>query len=196
MKFIFIITICISTILYSQIDEHGNPIFNSSPISEDTLDNYILSANYYTITNNIDNDNSSVFVDEDPSSEEILEFTRSLPSYFFMVHKNNVVSNMIMVLVEIDGKKSIYRYNILNPKTNKQKEIECNIKGDVTELRAIELIEKYPDKSKEMKLGSNSMILFENIIYSIQGFEKLKKDIIEKISKYKLYDPEIDISEL
>ncbi len=196
MKKYFIFLLLFSSLIKAQIDNKGNPIFYSAPIGEDTLNNYFLSASYYTITDNIANPNSSVFVNKNPSKEEIIKFARELPSYYFTIHRDNIVINMIMPLVKIEGKKSIYSFFILNSKTGEQVEIPCSTKGDVTEYRAAELISQYPNDFKELKRDGKSMIIFNNIAHSIQYFEEMKKEIIKNIEKYKLYDPEVKISGL
>ena len=196
MKYIFLFCFGFYSFLFSQIDDKGNPIFNSIFISEDSLSNCIMHSNYYTISNNIDNPNSSVFVSIEPTNEEVLEFTRKLPSYFFIISSNHVASYMIMAMVRIENKKSIYSFNILNPNTGEQIEIPSNSKGDVTEFRAAELLNKYPDVSKELKIGPNRMILFDNIAYSIQYFNNLKNEVIELVKKYELHKNEIDLKSI
>ena len=103
---------------------------------------------------------------------------------------------MIMVLVSIEGKKSIYSFNILNPENGQQVELPSKTKGDVTEFRAAELLKKYPDNSKELKMGPNSMILFDKVAYSIQPFENLKNEVIELVDKYKLYQSDVDLNSI
>jgi len=196
MKKYFVFILLFSGLLIAQSNKNNNPIFYSAPIGEDTLNNYFLSASYYSISDNINNPNSSVFVNRNPSNEEIIKFARELPSYYFTIRKDSVAINMIMPLVKIEGKKSIYSFFILNIKTGEKAEIPCNTKGDVTEYRAAELISQYPNASKKLKSGGNSMILFNNIAYSIQYYKELKKELIENIEKYKLYDPEVKVSDL
>ena len=60
MKYYLALILFLNIIIYSQVDNNGNPIFYSITVSEDTLENFSLSSNYYTITNNINNPESSV----------------------------------------------------------------------------------------------------------------------------------------
>ena len=55
--------ISISTV-FSQSDKNGNPIFNSVQTGESVKDNFLLISNYYTLSNNIENKKSSVFIAE------------------------------------------------------------------------------------------------------------------------------------
>jgi hypothetical protein len=196
MKYFILLFLCLSSVSFSQVDNNGNPIFNSIAFAEDTLSTCILHSNYYTISNNIDNQNSSVFVNSNPTIEEIIKFSRELPSYFFIVSNNKIVSHMIMVLVKIEGKKSIYSFNILNPENGQQVELPSETKGDVTEVRAAELLKKYPDNSKELKMGPNSMIVFDKVAYSIQPFDKLTNEVIKLVDTYKLYKKDFDLKSI
>lgn len=196
MKYLFTLILFLNIVSYAQVDSNGNPIFYSITVSEDTLKNFSLSSNYYTITNNINNPESSVFVSENPSTEEIIEFVRTKPSYYFLVHKNQVVSTMIMVLPRLDGKKSKYSYLIMNPNNKQQIELPCEISGDVTEIRAAELLKEYEKDSKELHIGPKSFILFGNVAYSTQSFNEVKNDLISLINKYKLYNMEVDLEEI
>jgi hypothetical protein len=196
MKYLLTLFLFLNIIVCSQVDKNGNPIFYSIPISEDTLGNFLLSSNYYTISNNINNPESSVFVNENPSTEEIIEFVRTKPSYFFLVHQNQDVSTMIMILPRIDGKKSKYSYLIMNPNNNQQIELPCEISGDVTEIRAAELLKEYEKDSKELHIGPKSFILFGNVAYSTQSFDEVKNDLISLVTKYKLYEKDVDLEEI
>ena len=196
MKILLTLLVVFKITIFSQVDEKGNPVFYSIPVSEDTLENCLLSSNYYTITNNINNPNSSVFVSENPTNEEIIEFVRTKPSYYFLIHKENIVTNMIMVLPRIEGKKTKYSYFIINPDKNQQIELPCPVSGDVTEIRSAELLKKYEKDSKELHIGAKSLILFGNIAYSVQPFNTLKTEVIKLINEYKLYSSETNLSDL
>lgn len=196
MKFFSVLILFFNICIYSQVDDNGNPIFNSIPIDEISFDDYTLSSNYYTITNNVDNPNSSVFINENPSTNEITEFVRTKPSYFFIIQKNQIVSHMIMLFSRIEGKKSKYSFFVMNPNSKKSIEIPCHVTGDVTELRAAELLKEYKDDSQELKFGPKSMIVYGEVAYSIQPFEEVKSELIKLIDQYQLYKSDIDLDEL
>jgi hypothetical protein len=196
MKYLLTLILFLNIAIYPQVDNNGNPIFYSITVSEDTLANFSLSSNYYTISNNINNPESSVFVSENPSTEEIIEFVRTKPSYYFLVHQNQVVSTMIVLLPRLDGKKSKYSYLIMNPNNKQQIELPCEISGDVTEIRAAELLKEYEKDSKELHIGPKSFILFGNVAYSTQSFDEVKNDLISLVTKYKLYEKDVDLEEI
>ena len=52
---------------FGQRDKNGNPVFNSISTSEKTFDSFLLISNYYTLKNNIENKQSSVFISENPT---------------------------------------------------------------------------------------------------------------------------------
>ncbi|MFY7815589.1 MAG: hypothetical protein ACOVRK_10445, partial [Chryseobacterium taeanense] len=89
---ITILLFLISIESFSQTDKNGNPIFNSLKIESIVYENIEIISNYYTIENNIDNKSSSVFIQENPTSEDYINFSTKLPSYFFIiVDKGNVL---------------------------------------------------------------------------------------------------------
>ena len=199
MDFVFLLTFLgvLTATSIAQIDQHGNPVFHSVPLSDDTTSTCIISANYYTIKNNIDNKNSSVYVNDKPSLEELIEFARTKPSYFFLVHRDKVVSHLIMVNSRVEGKKSRYSFLIMNPKTNNQVEIPAHTLGDVTEGRSYELVHNmYDDKAMELKLGPKRMCLFGNIAYSMQSLDELRAEVVELVNKYHLDRADIDLTTL
>jgi hypothetical protein len=63
-----IITIILTTLIlglgqaFGQTDKNGNPVFNSVSTTEKSFDDFLLISNYYTLKNNIENKQSSVFV--------------------------------------------------------------------------------------------------------------------------------------
>lgn len=173
--------------LAAQIDSHGNPMFNSIFIVEDTLANCTLLSSYYTIGDNINNPESSVFVSENPSNEEIIKFARSLPAYFFMTLKSDTVLYGITCSCEIVDKKSRYSFLILEFSTNKSWQIFSETKGDIPELRAAELLQIRKEDSKELKIGNKNLFIFDETAYSIQSFTLLKDEVIRMIENDKLF---------
>lgn len=173
---IFLINLC-----FGQTDKHGNPVFNSELISEEKIDNFELTSTYYTINNNISNKASSVYVSEKPTLNEYLNFSRDLPSNAFIVHKGQKVMVMIMLLQKNEGDKTILTYNIINPNNNKSMQIPCNVFGEISEKRADELLKtKVDTTSKIIDLPNNGKgILFNEIVYRIQPYNKLKEEVID-----------------
>ena len=187
MKIIILAILLLNSAILAQRDTTKNTTFNSVALSIDTLRNFILMSNYYTIADNIDNPGSSVFVSENPDITEVIEFVRTRPSYHFIVLKGNYVIAMITVVPRLEGKKTVYSYLVLNPNNQHQIELPCEVEGDVTELRAAELLVQYKNESQQFHAGPLSMILFSDTAYSIQPYEALKKDVIQLINKTELY---------
>ena len=79
---------------------------NGQLISEEKLDNFELTSSYYTIHNNISNKGSSVYVNDNPTLAEYLNFARELPSYGFIVHQGQDVKVMIMIMQEVKDSKT------------------------------------------------------------------------------------------
>jgi len=180
---------------FGQTDKHGNPVFNSELISEEKLNGFDLTSSYYTIDNNISNKGSSVYVSNKPTLNEYLKFSRELPSNFFIVHQGQSIMVMIMLIQKIDGSNTILSYNIVNPNNGKSMQTPCNVFGEISEKRADELLKlKVDTAAKIIDLPSNGKgLLFNNIVYRIQPYDKLKAEVIA-ITK-QLLAPEEEIKD-
>ncbi len=170
--------ILISLKSFSQTDKNGNPVFNSKTISEENINDYQLNTNYYTIDNNINSKTSSVFVNENPTLDEIEKFATKLPSVFFLVIKDNSPINMIMILDNPEKK-----YFVINPANGKNEVFDCNIKGDITENRAKEIIDKKFDSNAKIV---NNKLYFNNKEFIIISNDEIKTGIKKLISENKL----------
>lgn len=174
-KFLMIL---LSLNLFSQTDRNGNPVFNSVTISEEKLNNYQLNTNYYTIDNNVNNKNSSVFMSETPTLDQIEKFATKLPSDFFLIVKDNSPINMVMIVENPDKK-----YFVINPSTGNSKTFDCNLQGDITENRAKEIIEQKYDSTAKI---NDNKLFFNNKEFMIISNDELKNSITKLIEKEKL----------
>src|SRR5882757_10771538 len=74
-----------TTTASGQTDHNGNPVFNSIPMGEDSLDGgFRLLANYYTMKDNIDNKGSSVYIADQPTTDQIATAATRLPADNFI----------------------------------------------------------------------------------------------------------------
>lgn len=174
-KFLMIL---LSLNLFSQTDRNGNPVFNSVTVSEEKLNGYQLNTNYYTIDNNINNKNSSVFMSENPTLDQVEKFATKLPSDFFLIVKENSPINMVMIVENPDKK-----YFVIDPSTGNSKTFDCNLQGDITETRAKEIIEKKYDSTAKI---IDNKLFFNNKKFKIISSDELKKGITKLIEKEKL----------
>lgn len=173
-----LLMILLSLNLFSQTDKNENPVFNSVTLSEEKITDYQLNTNYYTIDNNINNKNSSVFINQNPTLEQIETFATKLPSDFFLIIKDNSPINMIMI-VENPEKK----FFVINPANGINKTFDCSIKGDITENRAKEIIEKKYDL--KAKINGNKLF-FNNKELTIISSNEIKNEITKLITDEKL----------
>ncbi|MHA3787488.1 hypothetical protein ACX0HA_04695 [Flavobacterium hauense] len=184
MKNIFgaLLLLC-TTIAAAQTDKHGNPVFNSVTISNETLKNGLeISANYYTLKNNIETNGSSAFVAENPTKEQVINAAQKYPSDFFILTKNGTATSLMMF--STDPSKQII---LIDPDTGDIKEFPIEIKGDITENRANEIIKEKYDPSATLK---NGKLTFDGKTYTVISSKDIKKDInkiieIEKLSEKK-----------
>lgn len=191
ITFFFITTWC-----FGQFDKNGNPIFNSIELEHEEVDDYTISYSYFTIDNNINNSNSSVFVQENPTAEEYFTFSRDLPSYGIIVHKNGDV--LTSILLNQDNKTNVakFTFEVINPNNGHNITVPCSTWGDITEERAKELIKLNIDsKIRMVDLPNNGTgLMYNNIAYRIQPFNELKleiKTLVKELllAKERLKDP-------
>jgi hypothetical protein len=175
---ITIFAILIFGTIYSQTDQNGNPVFNSIITSEQVFDEYDLVSNYYTLENNIENKNSSVYISENPTLDKVEKFATELPSDFFLITKNQQMLNMILII-----SKPKMTFVVMDMATNKQSEYNFKLRGDITENRANEIIKINYDTDAEIKRGK---LYFNNKKFRIISNADINKAVLSLINKEEL----------
>lgn len=174
-KVILFFTILSFANSFAQTDKNGNPVFNSIIINEQGFEEFNLISNYYTIENNIENKNSSVYVAENPTRNEVEKFATELPSDFFLITKEQQMSNMILLVSEPN-----WAFIVINRATNKQSKYDFKLSGDITENRANEIItRKYDLEAKII----NGKLYFNNKKFKIITNEAINKVLLSLINK-------------
>jgi len=89
-----IITLAFLTLLslgqvFGQTDKNGNPVFNSVSTNEKVIGDFLLISNYYTLKNNIENSQSSVFISEKPTLDQVEKAATNLASDFYILTKES-----------------------------------------------------------------------------------------------------------
>ena len=179
------ITIILLTILslgqvFAQTDKNGNPVFNSVSTNEKSIDNFLLISNYYTLRNNIENKQSSAFISENPTLDQIEKAAINLASDFYILTKESKI--VVMIMLQNDPEREFMTITMAN---KKQSIFPCKLTGDITENRANEIIkEKYDTTAtiengklkfngKSFKIISNQEI--EDAVWKLIKDEKLDK---------------------
>ena len=170
---------CAST---SKFDENGNPIFNSIMIKDTTLGEYNVDIGYYTISNNINNPNSSVFVSQKPDENQIWTFILNQPSYFFIVHKNRIISKMVILVIKDDGTRERWFYKVIDDKKN-ETIVTSKIFGSISEHRYMELTNKTTDSTYKFMAENEARGIPDNnkIFYRVIPFQKILSDFRRNI---------------
>jgi len=177
-KFLSILLLLIATQSFSQTDPNGNPIFNSISTSEDTIKDFKLISNYYTLKNNIANKGSSVYISDNPTLDQIASAATNLPSDFFIITKGQRIVTMVMIINHPSRK-----FIALNPATGKQDEFDCSLKGDVTENRATEIIKENYDPKASL---DGNKLYFNGRKLKIISSKEIKNKVLDLIEKQKL----------
>ena len=169
----------------AQTDKNGNPVFNSVSTTEKSLDDFLLIANYYTLKNNIENKQSSVFVSENPTLNQVEKAAINLPSDFFILTKESKM--IVMVMLQNDPKR---QFMTIEMRTNQQSTFNCNLVGDITENRAKEIIKEKYDTAATIENGKLKFNGKEFRIISTQEIEEAVSALIkkEKLKKKKPSD--------
>ena len=184
MKKITIIILIILSLgkVFAQTDKNGNPIFNSVSTNEKSIDSFMLISNYYTLRNNIENKQSSVFISENPTLDQIENAATNLASDFFILTKESKM--VVMVMLQSYPKRE---YMTITMATKQQSTFPCTLSGDITENRAKEIIKEKYDTTATIENGKLKFNGKEFVIISNQTIEeaiwKLIKD--EKLDKKK-----------
>lgn len=181
MKAIFILVIIIlnSSQLFSQTDKNGNPVFNSISLSEKTFQDGLLIANYYTLKNNIDNKESSVFISKNLTLDEIQNAAVNLASDFFILTRKSKLVAMIMLQT-----KPAREWIIFTAATNKRETFPFTLSGDITENRANELMES---KLDSLSTVENGILTFNNKKFRIITGNEIEREAIKLIEEQNLH---------
>jgi hypothetical protein len=175
------------------LDEHGNPIFNSVPIGEEDFGEYGISANYYTIIGNLNNPNSSVFVSMKPTIEQVWKFSTTLPSYFWIIHKNRDVIKIIGLNENLAGWESNWQWSIVDVKNNSKTEVPTYFAGALTEHRFHEVT--HPESLLTAALNDKgTLVPFQKTIFRVVPYKEIYDEVKSLVEKYKLYDAGVNIA--
>jgi len=164
--------------IIAQIDQNGNPVFNSIVINEETLGDGKLITSYYTLKDNVNNKKSSVYISENPSLDELLNAAATLPADFFIITRNHHPVNLIL-LSNYPSKKWI----ALTPSSNNQREFECTLKGDIGENRAKELVSAHYDSTAKIE---GNKLWFNGKQLTIISNHEIRASALSLIKKQKL----------
>jgi hypothetical protein len=189
MKIFYLIVIGLIFIepIYGQIDKNGSPISITEELKNYEFEDFTLIVEYYPIKDNIDNKKSSLYFYESPTNDNYLFWAQNMFSYQFTVKKEgNIYLNVTLNQKNREGERKFF-YNISNPRNGYYKTIPCTIKGDITELRANELvINQYDKVSKIYTKDSVKYCTFNETELIIQPFLNIENEVLNIIQKYKL----------
>ena len=164
--------------LYAQTDRNGNPVFNSVSTGEQPLGSCLLLSNYYTLRNNLENSGSSVFISENPTLLQIEQAAVNLHSDFFILTKESKM--VAMVMLQQSPKREFLTILMSN---NKQSTYPCQLKGDITEARANEIVEAGYDSLAYIK---KETLFFNNKKFQIINKQDIEAAVVTLVKKHKL----------
>lgn len=174
-KLLTVLLLLLASQAFSQIDKNGNPVFNSVTTDEETINDFHLISNYYTLKNNIADKTSSVFISDSPTLDQIEQAATDLPSDFFVIRKDSAVMNMIMLRT-----KPAREYFVINMATGKDQQFPCTLAGDITENRAREIVEERYDQKAKIK---GHHLFFNGKKLRIISNADIRKDVLALAEK-------------
>jgi len=174
----FILTLLVCFQSFGQTDHNGNPVFNSVSTNEKLYDDFLLITNYYTLKNNIENKQSSVYISDKPTLSQIEESAINLPSNFYILTKESKM--VVMIMLQNEPKRQFMTIEMSN---NKESFFSCNLVGDITENRANEIIKENYDSKASI---SNGKLKFNGKEFKIISNKQIDDAILELIKKEKL----------
>lgn len=184
-----LVIILFSLGMNAQIDKHGNPVFNSISVKEEQIPGGLtLLSNYYTLENNIENKDSSVYISDSPSGQEVIDSAIRLPSDFFIATRNGDMVAMLMFITYPDQV-----IVIIDPATGVSKEIPVKIKGKITQHRAEEILKQQYDSQAKLLKGE---LTFKGKKYPVISTDDIHKEILSAIEKERLSEKQASGSRL
>jgi hypothetical protein len=167
----------------STVDRHGNPIFHAKGILDTTFGEQEVDVNYYTIFPNVFDPHSSVYISDKPTPAEVVKFALEKPVYNFILHKNHVVSRLVMLVNKGGNGKNAWTWFVTDAE-ERNFEVAAGVKGDMAEQRYVELM---GDKAKTDPGGLKHQVLvaFDKRIYVVIPFREILADFEKTLAANK-----------
>jgi hypothetical protein len=150
-----------------------SPSFLNSVVKSQTdINGYTVTDHYFTLDNNINNKNSAAYIAAKPTLADVERSAITLRSDSFTVAKDNKVL-LSVKLVHVPERSFI----VSNPVTGQQKTVACTLKGDITALRAIEMVgNKYDRKHGGIV---NGYLTFNQKKFSLIEHKAIQNEVIK-----------------
>ena len=176
MKRIFVLLFLFTaTTTFAQTEKPGEPIVNFIPTGEVMVKDYQLSANYYTLKNNLSNRRSQAYVADRPSLAQITAAALRMPSAFYKISKNGIELSMVLLL---SGEANTFL--VIDPISKAQTVFKSTLTGTMPENRAKELIREKYDPAAVIK---GNELTFNKVHYTIIPDAKIKAEVIALVEK-------------
>ena len=179
--FVLSLLLGISQQMQAQGRQQNDPsVFISVELCEKEYDGFSITTGYYTIDNNINNRQSSAYISDTPSPDEYIYFARHQPSYYFLVRRQREVIRMIVLQQRVAGDRSRFSYQIINPATGQRAEVPSTLSGELTALRAKELMVGHTDPAGyTTQEATASLCFFNNSSYPVLPLEAVLQEVTE-----------------
>ena len=166
-----------SGLAIAQPGGYDESVFNSIELEEVAYDGFSITSGYYTIANNIDNQQSSAFISHTPSADEYVYFAQHQPSYYFLVHRQHEVIRMIVLQQRVRNYRSQFFYTVIDPASGYRTEVSSQLTGELTQMRAKELMMSHVDSLANIA-ETRLVCSFNQQQYAIQPFAAVRQEVV------------------
>lgn len=174
-SFLLILVLYFTGHAFAQQDKNGNPVFNSIVLKEVQVGEFVLHSNYYTLKNNIEHPQSSVFISAKPTLDQIEDAAVGLPSDFFILTKESRTV-VLVTLLERPGRQ----FMVIEMNSGEQSLYPCTLKGDITENRAKELMQEKYDPAATLRQNKLTFHGKQFVVIPEADIEAAVLDLIAK----------------
>ncbi len=117
-------------------------------VSVDTFKHCVIKSCYYPIVGNINNFESRGYLSNRPTQREIVRFSQRQPSYiFFVYNKRGRLKYRITFEQDLEAGESTFTFFARRgSKTKRGETYQSQMKGDITQLRAKEILVNAQDE--------------------------------------------------
>lgn len=177
-------------------DENGYPVIRSRQIKSLGFTNFVVDTLYYTVTSNIADRGSSLFVADSPTARQAIRFATTTPVYCFIIHTNRDDAGIrrVTALVTLeqhprDKPHQDFVFRITRSTRQPSTIIPLRYGKMVPDLRAYELIKGRWDPAAVMTVTNGEpLFVFMGETNRLLLFSTVLKDLRDLVLRDRLYE--------
>lgn len=153
--------------------------FHTKKVKSDRFENFTLNSHYYTIEKNLRTKKSPLFMTNAPTVADYLHFARTVPSYYFTVDRADTVVFSILIHQRMEGVVSRFEMEVFEPYLKRRITVPCTTGGDLTEMRAAEMLQwRYDTNARTVDMPNGVFLHYGGAVYQLQSFFHLREEVV------------------